>query len=562
MKNVIVLILIFFMTQAIVNAQPLGWVKSMGGVDFQTAISMAVDDSSNVYTTGFFQGTVDFDPGPFNTYISSKGSFDVFIQKLDDEGNLCWAKSIGSFGLDRVRGIALGDSNHVYVVGYFEETVDFDPGSGVKLVASEGRTDVFILKLDGDGELLWVKTIGGTGREFAAGLTVTEANDVYVIGSFGGAVDFDPDPVNTALLSGGFLDPFTLKLDAGGNFGWVKELGGASTFPFALALDSTENVYTAGTFATTIDIDPGSGRTDLINRGGDDIYVQKLSPNGDFIWGKNYGGPGDDEVHAMVIDKDNRIYLTGFFEQVAVFGANASTSLLTSAGGKDAFVQKLDDQGGFLWAKRIGGLEDDEGEGIAVDGLSNVYTTGHFRGTVNFDPNTGNVPHTSVGSGDIFVQRLDEMGNLVWAKTMGSTTNDQGIAIATDLLDNIYNAGYYSGTTDFDPGQTMENLTPIGSSDVFVQKLGPRGVSIDRFSSTPISLFPNPSKGLFYIELPADQQGAQVEVRDCLGKTIGQYSISQSQNQINLSHLPANVYYLSLTLASGKKHQGKVVLSK
>ncbi|MCF6285500.1 MAG: hypothetical protein L3K26_09955, partial [Candidatus Hydrogenedentes bacterium] len=129
----------------------------------------------------------------------------------------------------------------------------------------------------------------------------------------------------------------------------------------------------------------------------------------------------------------------------------------------------------FGFAAGMGGTSGDEGLAVAVDGAGNVYTTGYFQGTVDFDPGAGVSNLTSAGTKDIFVQKLDSAGNFVWAKGFGGTDNDRGFGIVVDASGNVFSTGEFSGTVDFDPGLGVTELSSAGGLDVFVQKLDAAG---------------------------------------------------------------------------------------
>jgi len=148
------------------NAQDvhLEWAKQMGSSDSNYSTAITVDNMGNVYTTGTFQGTIDFDPGPgvFNlTSIDVYNGGDIFIQKLDASGNFIWAKKMGGVAWDKSNSIAVDNFGNVYTTGAFIATVDFDPGPGTLNLVSVSFDDIFIQKLDASGNLLWVKQMGG-----------------------------------------------------------------------------------------------------------------------------------------------------------------------------------------------------------------------------------------------------------------------------------------------------------------------------------------------------------------------------------------------------------------
>ncbi|PHX82007.1 MAG: hypothetical protein CK539_06890, partial [Flavobacteriales bacterium] len=186
-------------------------------------------------------------------------------------------------------------------------------------------------------------------------------------------------------------------------------------------------------------------------------------------WAKAMGGSSSDFSICIALDGSGNVYTTGYFGGLADFDPGAGVANLTSAGSTDIFISKLDASGNFVWANAMGGIGDDGGYSIALDGSGNVYTTGLFRGTADFDPGAGLANLTSSGTYDIFISKLDASGNFVWAKAMGGTGSESvGGSIALDGSGNVYTAGYFLGTVDFDPGAGLANLTSSGIYDIFI----------------------------------------------------------------------------------------------
>jgi len=483
MKGVLFIIPIT-LTATILQTQNVSfnWAKQMGGPGSQSqGHSIATDASGNVYTTGAFNGTVDFDPGAgvFNLTSGVNGlSPDIFISKLSAAGDLIWAKQMGAgtgTGSGGGYSIAVDASGNVYTTGFFGGTVDFDPGPGSFNLTSSG--EIFISKLDVAGNFVWAKqmlTIAAISRDRL--IVVDAAGNVYTAGTFAGTVDFDPGAGVFNLISAGFRDIFVSKLDAAGNFVWAKQMGGPGLADdargYTIAIDGSGNIYTTGTFGGTVDFDPGTGVFNLSSADAEDIFVSKLDAAGNFVWAKQMSGIGDGAGFSIAVGASGNVYTTGDFSGTVDFDPGAGVFNLSSAGA-DIFVSKLDAAGNFAWAKQMGGISDNVGFSIAVDASENVYTTGYFSGTVDFDPGVCMFNLNSAGAGDIFVSKLDAAGNFAWAKQMGGSGGDLANSIAVDVSGNVFTTGYFSGIVDFDPGTGIYNLSSFGEYDIFVHKMSP-----------------------------------------------------------------------------------------
>ena len=233
------------------------WANAMGGKlnDFPKGVT--VDASGNVYTTGYFYGTADFDPGPGTFNLTSKGSSESFISKLDAKGNFIWAKKLG---LGEGISIAVDVAGNIYTTGSFSGTADFDPGDGVFNLIAFGSKSIFISKLTSAGNFEWAKCIGGIGSSSGNSIKLDAVGNVFVSGYYSRRVDFDPGIDSFFLKSAGdYGDVFVSKFDSKGNFNWVKSMGGKDEdIAYDMQLDATGNIYIAGTFHGSGDFDPGS----------------------------------------------------------------------------------------------------------------------------------------------------------------------------------------------------------------------------------------------------------------------------------------------------------------
>jgi hypothetical protein len=234
--------------------------------------------SGNVYATGDFKDTVDFDPSIAILNLTSNGGYDIFILKLDISGNFIWAKSIGGTDWDRGRSITTDASGDVYVTGTFEDTTDFDPGVAVFDLMSNGSSDVFSLKLDSSGDFIWAKSMGGLSNDIGTSVTTIDTGHVFVTGHYHGTADFDPGSAIFNLTSNGGFDVFIQELDAQGNFIWGTSFGAESSdYSFSIATDAKNQVYVSGSYFFTVDFDPGPVTFDMTSCSHLDVFILKLS---------------------------------------------------------------------------------------------------------------------------------------------------------------------------------------------------------------------------------------------------------------------------------------------
>ncbi len=448
------------------EAQEYVWAKQLPG-----ARHVALDNDGNVYTVGSFRDTADFDPGAGTVELTSAGERDIAISKLDSSGNYVWAVRIGGTEQDVGRGVDVDDVGNVYVTGYFTGTVDVDPGPGTLNLVSGGSVDVVAVKLDPSGQLVWARQLSGTGFIGPYDITLDDSGNVYTAGLFYETADFDPGMGTVNLTSTGSYDAFVWKLDPSGNYVWAAQAGGASfDLSYRVSVDSDGSVYAAGFFRETVDFDPGIGTVNLTSGGLADPYIWKLSSAGDLLWARQMSGLLDGAVGGLELDGDGNAYATGWFDGTADFDPGPGTSDLT-ADGTDIFVTKLDSAGNLVWARQLGGPDNDRGLGVALDTAGSVYTVGRFRGTADFDPGPGTFLLDSAGETDIFVSRLDAAGDFLMGLQMGGPLSDGAGDVALDSSGSIHTVGGFSDIADFDPGPGFA-LQDEALGGAFVSKLG------------------------------------------------------------------------------------------
>jgi hypothetical protein len=543
----------------------------MGGISLEGGNSVAVDAQGNVYTTGYFQGNADFDPGP-GTYTLSSGGSAIFVSKLDASGNFIWAKAMGGSNLQNgANSIAVDANGNVYTSGEFIDTVDFDPGPGsYTLSTNPGFYNIFISKLDASGNFVWAKAIGPAGSNYSYALALDVFANVYITGTFFGTVDFDPGVGIYNLTSGSQVNNlYVAKFDVNGNFIWAKHMNGVSSsygaFGWSIGVDNSGNVYTEGTFSGEIDFDPGVSTYTLSSLNGS--FISKLDASGNFLWAKQIDGV---RPNGMALDPNANIISTGFFNGVVDFDPGVGTYTLAtlSSSNSIAYISKLDFSGNFIWAKTLNsipsgtpGAPSSTGKSITTDFLGNVYTTGKFNKTTDFNPGSG-VDTLSSMNGNVFLSKLNSSGNFIWAGQIGGNTIDVGYSgpsIASDAASNIYLTGIFFGTCDFNPTVGIFTLNAIGGGDIFTIKLEQNANDVsENFLGDHLSIFPNPSSGIFTIE--GEIIKAKIAVYDVIGKCVWSKEYrNETDPKIALGFQPKGIYFLEI-MSEGQRTVKKIVI--
>lgn len=390
--------------------------------------------------------------------------------------NLSWAITFGSHGEDRANALVVDKLGNSYITGSFNSIVNFTTGGSNYQIRARDSDDVFITKLNSSGNLIWVKSFGGVNNEKGTSIAMDSFGSIFITGNFNGSVDFDPDTSSFYLNSNGASDIFISKFDSSGKFIWAKSMGGSvEDLSYSLKLDLLGNIFIAGTFRGTADFNPSINNNYLTSSGLADIFILKLNPSGNYIWVKQIGGTNNDRCNSLSLDSKGNVYTSGYFEGLADFEPNLGTYNINSKGGKDVFISKLDSSGNFKWAKCLGGTLDESSAAITTDSKDNLLLTGEFFGTVDFDPGSGVFNLVSAGYSDIFILKLDTLGNFVWGRKIGGTSYDRGYAIAVDLSGCIYSTGYFDNTVDFDPNGGARYLTGFGN---YISKLDSFGYYI------------------------------------------------------------------------------------
>ncbi len=520
-----------------------------------------------------------------------------------------WTDHAGSMGYDAGRSIAVDNQGNTYVCGYFDNSVTF----GSNVLASNGSADIFLVKYDPLGNVLWAHGAGGSDADQANAIAVDNNGNCYLTGTFSS----NTIQIGSFTLSktGDISDVFVLKYSASGNPLWAKSAGGENNdVGNAIAVDDNGNCLLTGSFYSSI-IHFGSLALSHTGSGGSDMFVVKYSSNGNELWTLGGSGNTSDEAgNAIAVDKQGNVCVAGYFYNHISFAAYS----LTDAGAGDIFLLKTDSSGTVLWAKSEGGNNLDNVYGIDADQWGNIYITGEFYDNISI----GSTSLVNNGNGDMLVAKYDALGNNLWAHNAGGAAIDGGAAIATDNYGNCYVSGFFdsdsirfgtyklnnSGSSDlfiarynssgtvtwaqqgggayfdevWDIASDNSNGTVYvcgaystsvtfgiysflsnGLNDIFVARA--RGFTdLPEYDATNGSVvFPNPACGQLYVNSPVPLTHASISFNDVLGRTqLHINGLNGELLNINCTQIPRGIYFVQLKEQDKLIAQWKIMISE
>jgi hypothetical protein len=518
--------------------------------------------SLNSFSQGFYFDWVNqISKASINdVFIDADGNSYVtglrLLSKYNALGVLEWQTNIGGSGNIDGKSIKVDNLGNIYLAGLFNgSTVDFDPSTSFSFGTPVGNDDIFFAKYSPIGDFLWVKKIGSNGNDVANDIVIDSDYNLIITGGFSQTTDFDPSLTNAVNLSTpnntfNISSVFVAKYNTNGDYLWaLNSTGGNSPEGISLGLDSLNNIFVTGNFGPgSVDMNPlGAGSATDGGAGG--IFLAKYNSTGLFQWAKGIGGPNNEVVAEMSIDADGKILLTGNFDGTTDFDPVGTFTLSNIGNATDVFVAKYTNDGVLEWAKQIGAIDYDWPNSISTDKNNNVYITGIFDNSVDFDPGAGTFVLTNpTNSSEIFLLKLNINGEFINAEKFGSTGTDVGYVVRTDSNDGIYIGGEFNLTVDFDPDIIqIYNLTaPTG--DLFLLKLfqqSSAGTSIYE-NNNSLTLSPNPTTSKISVKSNAELIGSQFIIYDQLGKEVKSGKITSVDTEIDLSNLIEGMYLLKV----------------
>jgi len=411
----------------------------------ETGESIAINSAGTVLLGGSIQSIVDFGTGP----VMPSGGDDAVVVKFDSNGTALWTKVYGDASSQTITDVAFDSLGNVLITGQFEGSIDFGGGP----LTSAGGNDIFVAKLDANGNHLWSKRFGDASTQTGGKIAIDRSNNVLIAGNFEGAVDFGGGP----LTSAGGIDICLAKLDLNGDHVFSKRFGSAGDQLCGdLAVDGADNIYLTGGFSGSVNFGGGI----LTSAGLNDVYLAKLDVAGTHVFSTRYGNASDQTSSGIAVNSTG-VAITGTFDGSIDFGGG----LLTSAGSTDVFVAQFSTAGAHIWSGGFGNSGTQQSGGICNDTLGGVWVTGRFGGTIDF----GGGVLTSAGAEDVYIARLTSSGAHRSSQGFGDASTQNGLAVAATVTGDPWITGEFAGTIDFGGGP----LTSSGGFDIYLAELNP-----------------------------------------------------------------------------------------
>ena len=430
------------------------WPRTAGGSESDAAGSVAVDASGNVYVAGTVRGNSNFGLQEI-TAVNN----DIFLAKYNATGNLLWVKQAGGAGEDAASSVVLDASGNVYISGSFRNTANFDSLT----VTSSGSDDGFIAKYSSSGNPIWARSFGSDSQDVVNTMAIDGLGNIYVGGYHSGNTGFSNSTVT--LTTNGKSDLIAAKYNSNGDLIWAR--GGGSNgydFGFGIGTDGNGNVFICGEIKGT-----GTFGTQTSGfAGATDAILVKYNASGVAQSATNYGSTGDDKAMSLDVDASGIVYMAGIFSGTVAFGS----SNLVCVGVTDGYLVKINGVNGAIqWVKQQGGISQDAATGVDIGSNGEIYVTGTFGGTSNFDAQS----LTSTGNLDIFVAIYSSTGVMNVAKRFGGPNDDAARGIYAILPNNTFVCGYFNKTATFGGFEMFTKVQPAppnGNWDMFVHNIG------------------------------------------------------------------------------------------
>lgn len=548
MKKILLICSVLFSISCLSQVPNWSWANCISGStgnSYDRGVSVATDFNGNIFVLGQFASpTISLSSVNLNN--SSSGT-DIFLAKYDSSGLLIWAKSFGSSGNDDPTSITTDNLGNILIMGdFWSSTITF---GSTTLTNSESYNDIFIVKLDTSGNVLWANKAGGNSQDNSNSIKTDSNRNIIITGSFrSSTIDFGTN----SLTNVGSSDTFIAKYDENGDLIWVKRIAGTSfENPNDLTIDSNDNIIITGRFGSTTMSD---GTNSLSNTGVSSMFLLKYSSTGDFQWSKYWSGSSLNKGVGVTTDSLNNVILAGNYGDTTI---NFDGIILNCETTSSAIV-KYDYNGNIIWAKTCS-----EGKykvnSISSDSFGNIFLSGFtLCPTLYFGIST----LINSGGYDAIITKYDSSGNEVFGKYVGGNLDEYGVKVTTDLNNNqILLGSFKSSSLNFGTTVISNAGTGSNSNQIFFSKLNSSILNVENFTLiNSFTIYPNPiiTEGNLYFN--NYQNNSRIEVFDIIGKRVKMTYFSGNNYILERGNLFSGIYIVKITTENNVVSTQKIII--
>ncbi len=573
MKYAIIIISIILLNLNSLKANEFEFINRFTNTNRTNQYISTIDQEYNIFITGGFEEPINFNPNSEESELKSNDYSDIYLAKLDSEGNHIWSHSFGGEGSQISYTLTIDRNGDILITGLFTESIIFDSTNTNQSFLAKGHNDIFIAKFSSDGKLKWARQIGSSLDEYVRSLSVDSLDNLYISGTFSMETDFDPSENTTIIKPKYGTDIFILKLDANGEFLWVKSLEGDYNENSSVSLiDNNGDFCLTGYFHKQLDFDPSDEEFIIKNLGYTDIFIAKYTQNGDFLWAKSFRGVSRTFVTDMVVDKYDNLIIVGDYTWTVDFDTGESEDTLTSLEMNDGFISKLDKNGNYIWVKRFSGSLGVWISGIELNSRNEILTIGRFARDCDFDTGEGTLIESTTNGSAFYLASLDSNGKLLDASIIDGIVMPRSINLLKD--GKVLIGLTLSGDSDFIlSGKEIKVKDYFNNDFLFIRTAEIESSIATNYTKRPIEIFPNPAKECialqFYTDLSSDIGKLELELINIstgVAYNIKDYNISFINNwegtfDFDVSRFPTGSYLINMKLGEYQR-SSKLIIAK
>ncbi len=526
------ILLIFFLYSYFSSGQTpvVAWDKTLGG-----SVNEVLQNITQTLDGGFIIG------GFSNSYVSGDktiptfGSYDCWIIKTDELGNIEWQKTYGGTDIEESFEILKTSDN-----GYLLAVSSRSNISGNKIDNSKGFDDYWILKLDANGTILWQKTIGGNAGDLPRSIIETPDGG-YLIGGISYSNANGDKSENNIGGTNGTADYWLVKIDYIGNIEWQNTIGSTSDDKLEAVLNANDGGYIVSGYSNG----PISADKTEASVGDYDCWIIKIDSTGSIEWQKTIGGNQKEQLTSMIATEDGN-YVFGAISDSNISGNKTQNS----KGLQDFWLIKIDSNGNMLWDKTIGGQGQEGFFNVYEDNNQNLYIGGTSNSNIS-----GDKTENSKGNYDYWIVKTDSSGDILWDKTIGGLNDEFLYSMLYKVSDDSLILGGPSKSNI--SGDKTQNSR--GEYDYWVVKLTSENLATNNLFVNNIKLYPNPTKKTITLDFIEKYENIEITVTNILGQIVQKLNF----NTISSIDLDLNdekgIYFVKILSENNEKIIFKVI---